>query len=243
MGKVCIIAIHQPNFFPRLKILQKIAAADIWVVLDDVQYNNREWQNRTRVVSFHGENEGFWLTIPAIRPNGLKTKINEVLVMDFNNAAKNIRNTLHYSLNQAPYWKSLSKVIENWNLDSASISSLCVPITMKLLSLCGATPKLVFSNELSLQSKGSQLIADICRRLEATTYLADSGATNYLNASDFRGKRVLWQHWKEPDETWPGITSWRDLSSINYLAREGENKFKQHIGSIMLLDKPPITIK
>jgi hypothetical protein len=31
-------AIHQPNFLPRLSTLAKIYAADVWVVLDDVQF-------------------------------------------------------------------------------------------------------------------------------------------------------------------------------------------------------------
>lgn len=45
-----IVAIHQPNLFPRLKILQKLALADIWIVLDNVQYCQREYQNRTLIV-------------------------------------------------------------------------------------------------------------------------------------------------------------------------------------------------
>jgi hypothetical protein len=33
-----LCAIHQPNFFPRLSTLAKLFTADIWVILDDVQF-------------------------------------------------------------------------------------------------------------------------------------------------------------------------------------------------------------
>jgi hypothetical protein len=43
-GLVC--AIHQPNFFPRLSTLAKLYAADVWVILDDVQFSRRDYQHR-----------------------------------------------------------------------------------------------------------------------------------------------------------------------------------------------------
>jgi hypothetical protein len=41
-----LCAIHQPNFFPRLSTLAKLFTADIWVVLDDVQFARRDYQHR-----------------------------------------------------------------------------------------------------------------------------------------------------------------------------------------------------
>ena len=41
-----LYAIHQPNFLPRLSTLAKVCAADIWVILDDVQFSRRDYQNR-----------------------------------------------------------------------------------------------------------------------------------------------------------------------------------------------------
>jgi hypothetical protein len=42
-GLLC--AIHQPNFLPRLSTLAKLyAAADSWIILDDVQFTRRDYQ-------------------------------------------------------------------------------------------------------------------------------------------------------------------------------------------------------
>ncbi|WP_425559178.1 WbqC family protein [Catenulispora yoronensis] len=40
---VAAVAIRQPNLFPRLSTLAKLYASDTRVVLDDVQFNRRDW--------------------------------------------------------------------------------------------------------------------------------------------------------------------------------------------------------
>src|SRR5688500_306398 len=76
------VATHQPNLFPRLKVLQKLASADVWIVLDNVQYCPREWQNRARIVVAHGSSSSFWLTTPVSRSKGRDTLIQDVAVVD-----------------------------------------------------------------------------------------------------------------------------------------------------------------
>lgn len=50
-GSEIVCAIHQPNFFPRLSALAKLAAADVWVVLHDVQFDRRDYQHPTRLAA------------------------------------------------------------------------------------------------------------------------------------------------------------------------------------------------
>ena len=44
------VVITQPNYLPWLGYFAQLQASDVWVVLDDVQYSRREWQNRNRIV-------------------------------------------------------------------------------------------------------------------------------------------------------------------------------------------------
>ncbi|CAN3978238.1 WbqC family protein [Kitasatospora purpeofusca] len=48
-------AIHQPNLLPRLSVLAKILAADVWVVLDDVQHARRDYQHHARLGALTGD--------------------------------------------------------------------------------------------------------------------------------------------------------------------------------------------
>ena len=59
-----IVAAHQPHFLPWLGYLAKVAACDLFVVMDDLQYEAQNFQNRNRVKINHG---ALWLTVPLER--------------------------------------------------------------------------------------------------------------------------------------------------------------------------------
>lgn len=225
------VAIHQPNLFPRLKVLQKLAAADVWVVLDSVQYCDREWQNRARIVPAHGESTGHWLTVPVSRRNGQKTLIRDVTVVAPDTTPGLVQNTLLHAFRQAPHWRDVSEYLETVRADLATMDlvQLCTRTTGELLRTVGRKPDILLSSTLSVSGQGSQLMSEICRRLRADTYLADSGAGNYLRLEDFSGTSVLWQNWMEPATHCDRITSWRNLSCLNYLSRVGAEQLQTHL--------------
>ena len=42
------ITIHQPEHFPYIGFFQKMESADLFVILDDVQYTKNNFQNRNK---------------------------------------------------------------------------------------------------------------------------------------------------------------------------------------------------
>ena len=44
-----LVAIHQPHYLPWLGYLQRMARADLFIVLDHVQFERGNYQNRTQV--------------------------------------------------------------------------------------------------------------------------------------------------------------------------------------------------
>ena len=82
-------AIHQPNVFPRLATLAKLYAADVWIVLDDVQFNARDYQHRAWLAGsdpLHGQ----WLSLPVHKPFGRATRINEVVLLERDKSARRV---------------------------------------------------------------------------------------------------------------------------------------------------------
>src|SRR5687767_1581626 len=59
-----IVAAHQPSFLPWLGYLDKLAKADVFVVMDDLQYEAQNFQNRNRIKLNTGAG---WLTVPLER--------------------------------------------------------------------------------------------------------------------------------------------------------------------------------
>ena len=63
-----ILAAHQPSYLPWLGYLDKMAKADVFVVMDDLQYEKDNFQNRNRVKLNNGAG---WLTVPLDRGSQL----------------------------------------------------------------------------------------------------------------------------------------------------------------------------
>jgi len=70
-----IVNIHQPNYIPALSYFAKMAAADVFVILDDVEYSKNNWTNRNRL---KGANGLVWLTVPVRYSNGSRQLISEI---------------------------------------------------------------------------------------------------------------------------------------------------------------------
>lgn len=225
------IAIHQPNFLPRLKVLQKLAHADVWCVLDSVQYNAREWQNRSRIVEAHGEHVTYWLSVPVHRVHGQKTLIKDTVIATPSSTVPLLKQSLFHAFRRAPHWTAIDEFLSNVEpvLHTRSLARLCVEMTCELLRLAGRRPTVFFSSSLPPLGKASTLIAGICTQVNSTQYIADSGARNYLKPNSFKNVEVVWQNWREPEQKWPGIRAWRDIASLNYLARVGADRFRQHL--------------
>jgi hypothetical protein len=59
-----VVVVHQPHFTPWLGYLHRMAQADVFVLLDHVQFERGNYQNRTR---FRMADEARWLTVPVVQ--------------------------------------------------------------------------------------------------------------------------------------------------------------------------------
>src|ERR1043165_8343024 len=60
-----LASIHQPHYLPWLRYFEKIARSDVFIVLDDVQYEKNGFQNRNRIKTAQGWT---YLTVPVKKP-------------------------------------------------------------------------------------------------------------------------------------------------------------------------------
>src|SRR6185437_15039387 len=84
---------HQPNFLPRLSTLTKIYAADIWIILDDVQFARRDYQHRC-----------YLAPVPdAHLPGRRSTLIRDARLAEPASTAKRTASILRQYCRRAPY--------------------------------------------------------------------------------------------------------------------------------------------
>jgi len=218
-----LVAIHQPNLFPRLKTLQKLAIADVWIVLDDVQYCRREYQNRTYIVPLRGEN--YWCSLPVKLCNGQNTKIKDVKFA-FDNSMSILQNTFKHSYKNDAEQKCIfdSILMQMENKSQSNFTEFIVESGISLLRIAGFSPQVIYSSTINNTPSGkSERLAALCKTINADTYIADSGGVHYIEESVFEKYHIniLWQVWAKPCQSSVESISGniRNGSGLNVLAR------------------------
>lgn len=108
-----VVVIHQPHFLPWLGYFNKLAHADRLIVLDNVQYNIREYQNRARIRNMNGN--GQWVTL-ATGSHNYGVPINNVRVVN-EDSIRTLSKTIHHSYAKSPFyqdcWPPIRAAIES----------------------------------------------------------------------------------------------------------------------------------
>lgn len=205
-----IVAIHQPHFMPWLGYLHRMAQADLFVLLDHVQFERANYQNRTRIrmpaASAAGAaSEARWLTVPVVQ----RSQKERIVDKEVDNRLEGPRRwgpihyaTLRQAYREAPhlarYAPELKKIFD------ASWSRL-IDLNLALLGFLrdafGIDTPLVRSSELGVEGAKSELILALCQAVGARCFLGGLGGTrSYLDAAAFAraGIAVRWQQFSHP---------------------------------------------
>jgi hypothetical protein len=192
-----MLAAHQPQFAPWLGFFDKLDRADVFVLLDNVQFKKNEWQNRNRIKSANGEQ---WLTVPVSFHFG--DKISEVTICRRHNWEKQHLQALRSCYGRAPYFEETLALYEEVIHQAAEkMSDLNVGLLRALTKKLGITTRTLLASELEpLTADRDERLVELCGRLGAETYLAGEGGRGYMNLDRFYSKEieVVFQSYQHP---------------------------------------------
>lgn len=181
------VTIHQPEHLPWLGLIDKIHQSDLFVILDHVQYRKRGFQNRNKIRVAEGE--GYqWLTVPVQVKGKYEQPINEVLIDNEGNPRWREKSwkALEQAYRKAPFWSEYCSFFETlYQKEWQSLSSLNVEIIRFLIKAFDIKVEIIFSSELKLETHKADLILDICKNVQAKTYISGIVGKEYLNVDQF----------------------------------------------------------
>jgi hypothetical protein len=198
-----IIAIHQPCFLPWLGYLDRMLKADLFIVLDHVQFERRNYQNRTRVLV---DGQQHWLTVPVVQRSQQERIIDKRIDQPPADEKKwwgsKLYQTLRHAYRDAPYFDlyapELLEILESRPDRLVDLNLSMLGFVRKVLDI--HTP-LLNSSAMDIGGARSELILDICRVAGADTYLAGMGGSRqYLDQEAFAeaGIDIVWQDFRHP---------------------------------------------
>jgi hypothetical protein len=183
------LAIMQPYFFPYIGYFQLINAVDKFVLYDDVNFINKGWINRNRIL-VNGKPQLFTMPLENASQNKLIKDIN--LVAD-NKWKFNLMKTIQFNYKKAPFYKEVCSLVENivWNNEP----NLSVYIFNSLQIICNylniftaISPTSFHYNMAHL--KASDKILNICLQEKSTHYFNPIGGIELYDKKIFRNNGI-----------------------------------------------------
>lgn len=185
---------------PWLGFFHKAALSDVFVVLDDVQFEKNGFNNRNRIKASNG---WCWLTVP-VRKTGhlIEQKINSTFINNRDDWGKKHLKTLVLNYKKARCFDRYISFFEklygrNWEM----LSDINFYALKWLLSTLGINTKVVLSSMMKDRSGAkSGLILNICKSFKADAYISGTLGKGYLDEESFReaGIKIVYQQYRHP---------------------------------------------
>lgn len=219
-----IIVGHQPQYLPYIGIFNKIAKADKFIFVENIQFNKKSWQNRTLIKMKKGGT--CYLTIPVYSKGNFFQNIKDAKIVKNNWRKKHLK-TIEQNYNNCIGFNDVfPKIIECYNRNSEFLIDLTIPLMEMIMKILNINIPIFHASQLNVHGTKTELLVDICKKTKCHTYLSGMGAKNYFNPEVFKRNSLnhkfnLFSH---PKYTQLGDDFVEGIAIIDLLFNEGVNK-------------------
>lgn len=212
-------AIHQPHYFPWLGYFDKMAKADTFVLLDEVQLEKNSLMLKNRVIATNGELK--FLTISADTKNYLAREYREIQTKDAAIWKERQLNAVKNYYRKASGYREMLPLFEQFlSQDFPSVCQWTCGSIALMRQLLGIQTPLVYQSAVDYDRsmKRSDLVYGICKAIGADTYFSGRGASvDYLDRQKFaeNGVKIVFQDFTHP--VYPQINTQDFIPGISVL--------------------------
>ncbi|HET7336343.1 MAG TPA: WbqC family protein, partial [Candidatus Nitrosotalea sp.] len=175
------VTIHQPQYFPYPGFFHKLCLSDVFVMMDDAQYDKR-FTNRNKIMATNGWT---WLSVPINKdhkflPNSQVEINNEISWRDEH------WKKIHHSYANAIYFKKYESFFKNvYDVKWTSLFELNFETLKKVIDLLGIKISILKSSELNVSGTSTQRLVNLCKAVGADTYVSGIGGKDYMDEKLF----------------------------------------------------------
>ena len=200
------VAVMQPYFFPYLGYWQLIAAVDCFVLFDEVQYINRGWINRNRILKPGGGWQ--YIQVPVAR-HPRSAAIRDVNIAPPPDWKTRIVNQLVHYRTKAPHFSEAMELVESalFGGQEQGISALNCRIVRTLCEALSIRSEIVVSSDCefdysTVTESGDRLQA-IALHFKATELINPVNGISLLNPDKFSRCGINLSALQPPTVTYP----------------------------------------
>jgi len=219
------VAIMQPYFFPYIGYFQLIAASDVFVLHDDVQYIKGGWVNRNRIL-LNGESR--MITFP-VQKDAYDLPINARNYVDDKKARKDIINLIKQAYAKAPCYRQVFPMLEELMMfEDNNVARFNENLIRRIADYMELSCRIITSSGMDKDDSlaGEPRVLEICKQLGATDYTNPIGGTELYHEEAFRQRGITLRFLEAKEErydqggdTWVPFLSIIDVLMFNPLER------------------------
>jgi hypothetical protein len=234
-----VVAAHQPNFLPWLGFWDKLRRADVFVLLDDVQFPREGagvWTNRVQLL-VSGRPQ--WVTVPIRRAGRGLQRVRDVRIDESRPWRRKLLRTIEVNYGRAPgFDEAFPLVSELIRLPTDVLAELNEHGIRQIAAALGLDAgKLVRGSSIATAAAGTELLVELTLALGGTAYLSGDGAGGYQDAERYaeRGLELRVQGFEHPSYPQAGAGPVHGLSIVDALLHCGVEGTRR----LLRLDTPP----
>ena len=196
-GKRMRVGIHQLHYLPWLRYFDKIRQSDVFVVLDDIQFNKNGWQNRNRVKSSAGAT---LLTVPVSMR--VRQRLDEVCIHNDTPWRRKHWVTIEQSYARAPHFAEYAPFLrDTYSREWERLNDINRHMLGFFLDALGIETPVVYSSQLGVEGTATERLVNLIKAVGGDTYLSGAYALEtYLDARrlEQEGIALELQDWRAP---------------------------------------------
>ena len=185
------VAIHQPHYFPWMGYLDKMAKADKYIVLDEVQLEDRSPMVRNKFLQNNGEEHILGL---SIRKKGYREKMTkEIELSDAKDVLAKHSRFIQMNYGKTKGYDEVWPEIEHiFSKDYKYLIELDMDTVYAMRKLFAINTEMILQSDLDYDRsmKKSNLMLALSEAVNADVYLSGRGAKEYMNDEDFIKKSI-----------------------------------------------------
>ena len=178
------VAIHQPQYLPWVPYFDKSDGCDVFVYLDNVQFQRRGVQNRNQIKTVNG---ALWLSVPVHAER--EAKICDVRIAENPWQTSHV-GSLQSSYARAPFFKQFGpELLHILQQPWTHLVDLNIAVTEWMFERFAIRNRRIRASELGVSAAKDDLMIGICKAVGASVYLSGPGAKAYQGLQKSFGER------------------------------------------------------
>jgi len=182
------VAIMQPYFFPYIGYFQLIAAADMFIVYDNIKYTKKGWISRNRMLQ-NGRDVMF--SLPLRSDSDYLDVCERVLSEEFNR--DKLLNQFKGAYRRAPYFALTFPLLEQIvRYEDTNLFRFLHHSIIKICEHLGIATEIRISSDIAIDHdlKSQDKVIALCKAVGATTYVNTIGGVELYSKETFLEKGI-----------------------------------------------------